>query len=162
MNNEKQALFIEKPTLSGRLRYTIYKNGLPIERFEDNNLIVNEARLRLARLLAGDNEALSQEQVIDGLFINSIAFGTNGDIPTVGDTEITDPFIKGFEGFSYPSVGSVEFKWKLQQTEANGKAIREFGLLTADGSLFARRFRDKPITKDSDISIEGEWIIIFN
>jgi hypothetical protein len=46
-------------------------------------------------------------------------------------------------------------------SEANGMAIREFGLLTANGTLFARRIRANPIYKESDISIEGEWIIIF-
>jgi hypothetical protein len=55
----------------------------------------------------------------------------------------------------------VQVNWKLLVSEANGKAIREFGLLTEDGTLFARRIRANPIYKESDISIEGEWIIIF-
>jgi hypothetical protein len=39
-------------------------------------------------------------------------------------------------------------------------AIREFGLMTEDGTLFARRVRANPICKESNISIEGEWSFI--
>jgi hypothetical protein len=45
--------------------------------------------------------------------------------------------------------------------EANGKAIMEFGLICTDGTLFARKNRAKAIEKDSDISLEGKWRIIF-
>jgi hypothetical protein len=37
----------------------------------------------------------------------------------------------------------------------------EFGLLCADGTLFARRTRTKPINKESDISLSGSWTIIY-
>jgi len=40
-------------------------------------------------------------------------------------------------------------------------AINEFGLLTSDGTLFARKNRNTPINKDSDIALEGQWIIYF-
>jgi hypothetical protein len=53
------------------------------------------------------------------------------------------------------------FNWPLAATEANGKEIREFGLFCTDGALFARRIRDRPIYKESDIALEGEWIITF-
>jgi hypothetical protein len=57
----------------------------------------------------------------------------------------------------------------LGTTEANGMAILEFGLMSDDGTLFSRRIREdengtpvnKPINKESDISIIGQWIIIF-
>jgi hypothetical protein len=144
--------FIEKAALRGRLCYTVFKNGVPVEKFEDNNLIVNGARLQMAHLIAGDVEDRS---------IASIAVGTEGTTPDVEDTEITDAFIKSVDGFEYPANGQVQINWKLLVSEANGKAIREFGLLTTNGTLFARRIRTNPIYKESDISIEGEWIIIF-
>jgi len=143
--------FVEQPPLRGRLRYTVFKNGVPIEQCEDNNLIVNGARLQMAHLVAGD---------VSGR-INQIAVGTNGADPTAADTEITDSFAREIDGFEYPEDGQVQINWKLLADEANDMEIKEFGLLTADGTLFARRIREKPILKESDISIEGQWIIIF-
>ena len=144
--------FIERTALRGRLSYTVFKNGVPVEQFVDNNLIVNGARLQMARLIAGD---------INGRSVTHIAVGTNGDTPTVNDTEITDLFIKPVDGFEFPASGQVQINWKLLVSEANGKAIQEFGLYTEDGTLFARRIRVNPIHKENDISIEGQWIIIF-
>jgi hypothetical protein len=144
--------FVEQTPLRGTLRYTVFKNGVSVERFEGSNLIVNGARIRMAHLIAGD---------VAGRSINRISVGTNGGAPAVDDTEITEDFTKEAEGFEYPADGQVQINWKLLVSEANGMAIREFGLLTADGTLFARRVRENPIYKESDISIEGEWIIIF-
>jgi hypothetical protein len=145
-------VFIERSALRGILRYTVFKKGVAVEKFEDDNLIVNGARFQMARLVAGN---------VTGRNIDRIAVGTSGDVPAITDTEIAAPFIKAVDGFDYPENGQVQIRWKLLTSEANGKEIREFGLLTADGMLFARRIRDKPIFKESDISIEGEWIIIF-
>ena len=153
--------FLEKSLLRGELRYTVYKNGVPIEKFDDKNLILFGTRIRLAHLITGDESVFSLAEIFSGLAINKIAIGTNGDIPTGHDTVIIDPFTKTFERFDYPDIGHARFFWKINEDEANGKAIREFGLLTQDNTLFARRFRDKPINKDSDISIDGEWIIAF-
>jgi hypothetical protein len=144
--------FVEQTPLKGTLRYTIFKNGVPIERFEDSNLIVNGARIQMAHLIAGD---------VSGRSIAYISVGTNGNAPAVNDEIITGAFTKEVDGFEYPANGQVQINWKLLVSEANGMAIREFGLLTADGALFARRIRENPIYKESDISIEGEWIIIF-
>ena len=144
--------FVEQSALRGRLCYTVFKNGVPVERFEDSNLIVNGARPQMAHLIAGD---------VSGRSIDRIAVGTNGEEPDVTDTEITGSFIKLVDGFEYPADGQVQINWKLLVSEANGKKIHEFGLLTADGTLFARRIRENPISKESDISIEGQWIIIF-
>jgi hypothetical protein len=154
MEQEKNggAQFIEQATFRGRLCYTVFKNGYLVEKIEDNNLIVDGARLQMAHLIAGDVTQRS---------INRIALGTSGAAPTVGDTQITDAFTKAVSGFEYPANGQVKINWTLLTSEANGTAIREFGLLTANGTLFVRRIRENPIYKESDISIEGEWIIIF-
>jgi hypothetical protein len=149
---KSESRFVEQTPLKGTLRYTVFKNGVPVEQFEDSNLIVNGARIQMAHLIAGDVADRS---------INRISVGTNGTAPAVDDTEIFEDFTKEVEGFEYPANGQVQINWKLLVSEANGMAIREFGLLTADGALFARRIRTNPIYKESDISIEGEWIIIF-
>jgi hypothetical protein len=144
--------FQDTMPMRGCFTMRVFRRGKLIEVYRDHNLIVSGAQNAAARLLAGEGE---------GKRIARIAFGTSGNIPTPDDTEITGPFIKAILAFSYPALGQVEFKWKLLSNEANGKAIIEFGLLCEDGTLFARKIRQKAIPKEPDISLEGEWVIIF-
>lgn len=146
--------FKDKQPLKGILEYTVFKNGVAIEEVEEQNLIVTAGRTQLAHLLAGD---------FTGKQIAKIAFGTNGTAPALSDTKITNPFTKDINGFSYPAAGQVQFNWSLATTEANGMSILEFGLICVDTTLFSRRIREsgKPINKESDISLEGQWTIIF-
>ena len=130
----------------------VYRSGILIEKYEEHNLIVDTARFQMACLVVGD---------IDGRHVAQIAFGTNGTEPVVADTVITNPFIKPLSDYSFPESGTVRFDWDLSVEENNGMAIGEFGLLTADGTLFARKSRAHPIYKESDISIEGQWTIKF-
>jgi hypothetical protein len=130
----------------------VYRRGKLIEVYKDYNLIVNGAKDAAAHLLGGDG---------NGKHVSKIAFGISGNIPTPDDTEIKSPFVKNVSGVGYPALGQAEFMWKLLAPEANGKLIMEFGLLCEDGTLFARKVREKAIPKESDIALEGEWIIIF-
>jgi hypothetical protein len=142
----------ETAVMRGVFRMRIYQRGALIENYEDHNLIVDGARTAMARLVAGNGTGKS---------INRIAFGINGSMPVPSNTSIVSPFTKSFDRISFPASNQVEFDWSLATTEANGKAISEFGLLCADDTLFSRKNREKPINKDSDIAIEGQWIIIF-
>jgi len=143
--------FIETFAVKGIFTIEVYKKGVLIEKYTENNLIVNGARDQVARLIAGN---------VSGRSIEKIAFGTNGTAPDVADTAITQQFARPVNGFSYPAMGQVQIDWELPTTENNGMAIREFGLLTVDGTLFARRTRQNPIYKESDISIAGHWTIV--
>jgi len=140
------------PPTKGILRYTVFKNGIPIEQVEDENLILNGARIQMAHLVAGE---------YTGRNIKRIAFGTNGTPPVLADTQITGAYTKDLTGFSFPEENQVQFDWKLLISEANGLAIMEFGLITASGVLYSRRVREKPLYKESDISFEGQWTLIF-
>jgi hypothetical protein len=146
--------FTEHQQARGILRYTVFKNGVPIEDVEEHNLIVTVGRTQMAHLLAGD---------LTGKQISKISFGTGGTPPALPDTQITNPYTKNVIGSSYPAAGQVKFNWTLTTAEANGKAILEFGLICTDLTLFSRRIREsgKPINKESDISLEGDWTIIF-
>jgi len=137
--------------LKGFLTIKVYKKGVLIDTIIEKNLIVNGARDQVARLIAGN---------VTGRSINRIAFGTNGSDPTVADTAITNQFVRNVKAFSYPATGQVQIDWDLPVTENNGMAIMEFGLLTADNTLFARRIRQDPIYKEADISLEGYWTIV--
>jgi len=143
-------------SLRGVLKVNVFKDEggerKLIETFEDGNLIVDLARVSMAHLIAGD---------VTNRSMKSIAFGTSGTAATVGDAAITNPFTKNLDAPAYPANGQVSFSWTLTTAEANGKAILEFGLLTADGKLFCRRTRSTAINKENDISLEGVWTIIF-
>jgi hypothetical protein len=142
----------DRHDLRGILKYTVFRGGVPIETIEDHNLIVNGARNQMARLIAGD---------FTNRHITKISFGTSGTAPTVNDTAITNAFTKNVAGHEYPAMGQVRINWNLLTTEDNGQAILEFGLICADNTLFSRRTRENPIYKAQDISIEGQWTIIF-
>ncbi|QHX44317.1 hypothetical protein GWP43_13560 [Treponema vincentii] len=138
--------------IRGIFEMTVKRNGIVIERYRDKNLIVNGARNQAARLFAGDsvNRAIAK-----------IAFGTNGTDPVIGDTAITNAFVKDVVGFEFPDMGQIQTNWLLNTDENNGMAIIEFGLLSVDGTLLCRKVRTKPINKEADISIEGSWTWIF-
>jgi hypothetical protein len=142
--------------VTGILKYKMYRHTagrkVLIEEEDGHNLIVDLARVQMAHLIAGD---------FNGRKVVKIAFGTSGTAPAVADTTITNAFLKDIDGFEYPEPGQVQFNWSLTVSEGNGMAIMEFGLLTADGKLFSRRNRAKPINKELDISLEGSWTIIF-
>jgi hypothetical protein len=139
-------------SVKGIFELKVIKNGKVIEYIREENLIVDGARVQMAHLIGGDG---ANRQ------ITKIAFGTNGTAPTVNDTAITDAYEKAFSGHTYPEAGQVQFAWNLATSEDNGQAILEFGLLCADGTLFARRTRTNPIYKESDIALQGSWKIIF-
>jgi hypothetical protein len=138
--------------MSGKFQLWVYRGGILMEYYEDRNLIVNGARTAMAYLVGGDGTAKN---------INRIAFGTNGGAPSTTDAVIKTAYTKNIINVTYPEAGQVEISWNLLAGEANEKAIREFGLICADGTLFARKSRAKPIEKDSDISLEGKWRLIF-
>ena len=142
----------ERFPVRGIFELTVKKCGKVIERYRDDNLIVNGARNQAARLFAGDgvNRAIAK-----------IAFGTSGAAPAVTDTVITDAYTKAVSGFEYPDIGQVQTNWVLNTNENNGMAIMEFGLLSEDGTLLCRKVRENPIHKGDDISIEGHWTWIF-
>jgi hypothetical protein len=142
----------EKVALRGIFEMKVYKSGKLIEEYSDNNLIVNVAKNQMAHLVAGD---------VAGRHITKIAFGVSNTDPDPTDSVITGQWSKSILGFSFPEIGRVKFDWILDVTENNGMAIREFGLLSANGELFARKTRVNPLNKEPDISVEGHWIIIF-
>jgi hypothetical protein len=144
--------FEDRMSIRGVFRMRKYYRGILVEDYADSNLIVNGAKEVASQLIAGEGS---------GRYIAKIAFGTNGNIAVPDDTAITSPFTKNLAGFSYPAPGQAQFSWNLLGTEANGMDIFEFGLVCADGTLYARKVRSKVFSKDSDFALEGEWIILF-
>lgn len=137
--------------MTGTLELRVYRHGQLIDAWRDENLIVNNARDMLARLIAGDGA---------GEAVAKIGFGSGSSPASPNDTALTGAYTRSLTGHDYPEPGQVRFKFSLATSEANGIGIREFGLITADGNLFSRKVRGL-IEKNDDISFEGSWTIIF-
>ena len=137
--------------LRGELTLVIKRRGYEPETITEHNMIMNIARDALAKLIAGQGAGKS---------INRIGFGTGSTGPSPDDTALTSAYIKSVGAISFPSAGQVTFSFSLAESEANGKSIREFGLLCSDGSLFSRKVRGV-IEKSDDLSLSGTWTIIF-
>jgi len=135
----------------GVLRVLVFRRGELVGEFEEDNLILAAARDAHARLIGGDG---------GGKTITAIGFGTAAGGPSPDDAALTGAYVKPVGGKSYPAAGQVRFEWTLATSEANGKAIREFGLICSDGTLYSRKVRGV-IEKESDISLSGTWTIIF-
>ena len=143
--------FFQSP-VSGLFTLKVYQCGRLIEEYEDHNLIVDTSRQVHARLLGGD---------VANRSVTKIGFGTNGTAPMVGNTTLTAAFVKAIDTVAYPATNQVQFNFSLGTSEANGTNIFEFGLLTAGDTLYARKVRSAFLSKDSDISLTGAWIIHF-
>lgn len=138
--------------LKGRFELNIWDlQGNLLENYIDENLVVNSGRTTVMVLLGA---ATSGKQ------LTKLSVGTNGTAPAGSDTAITGAFTKSLGAVTYPTISSVRFDWSLGAGEANGIAIREFGLLCTDNTLFARKVREV-INKNSDIILNGNWTISF-
>ena len=127
------------------------KTGEILEKYHDNNLVVNGGRTAVVNLLGA---ATSGKQ------LTKLSVGTNNTAPIGTDTAITGAFTKSLGTVSYPTISSVKFDFQLGAGDANGIGIREFGLVCTDNTLFARKTREL-ISKNSDIILNGSWTISF-
>lgn len=137
---------------SGLFLLRVYKNDELIEIFEEHNLIVDLSKQVHAKLLGGS---------VSGQSVTQIGFGTNGTAPASGNTALTGAFTKAVDSVTYPATNQVQFNFSLASGENNGMAILEFGLITAGGTLYARKNRASALNKASDIALTGSWTISF-
>jgi len=137
---------------TGEFRLRVYRGSELIEEFIEKNLIVDGSKLIHAKLLGG---AVANNSV------TQISFGTSGTAPASGNTSITNPYTKAIDTVTYPASNQVSFNFSLGTSENNGAAIMEFGLLTAGSALYARKVRAAALSKASDLTLSGSWIITF-
>jgi len=136
--------------LRGRLSLLVCQRGRIIERWSDSNVLTLAGKAMAARLLAGAEGAQP---------VTHVGVGISGAQATPDDVALTDPFVKPLSGASFPAPRQVRFHFTVDSGEAVGMNIAEFGLLHADGTLWARRART-PITKEADMALFGEWDIL--
>lgn len=143
----------EKIIARGEVDIMIYKDGKEIGRIYENNLVVTLGKTNIAKLLGGDP---------GGKPITKIGVGESNVGPYVTDNALTNAFIKDVTSVSYPDAQSVLYNIDITDLDANGLTIREFGLLTADSVLCARKVRDTDIIKTNSIRLVGTWKITIN
>ncbi len=137
---------------SGLFVLRVYRRGELVEVFEERNLIVVGSQQAHAKLLGGD---------VANQSVTRIGYGTNGTAPTFSNTSLTGAYTKIIDTVSYPASNQVQFAFSLGLGEANGMAISEFGLITAGGTLYARKTRSMPLNKGDDIALAGTWTVSF-
>ena len=139
---------------SGHIKVDIFRHGELIEQMDGQNLVVVGYRQILAKLMGGATTA--------DWAITQIGVGTSAVAPVLGNTTLTGAFLKDVDTITYPSAQKVSFNFSLGTGDANGINISEFGLLSGNGTLFARKVRGAPLVKDSSISLTGYWVITFS
>jgi hypothetical protein len=139
--------------LRGAVCIDVYENGVLIERIEDNNLVVDLGRENVAKLVGG---------IAGGAAVTQIAVGDNGVPAVVADNAITNQFAKPVVSVTQPAPNKVMFNYDIDNTEANGLTIREFGLLNANGVLVARKVPSAEIVKTNAIRLVGSWTLTTN
>ena len=134
--------------VKGFFHCKIFEHGKLAREFSGDNLIVDNGK---AVLLAG---------LISGMIpVTRIGFGQGTTPPAASDTIISAPnFFKNINTALRTGPTAVEFDWVLGTSEANGINITEFGLLFADGQMFARK-TGITVAKVPSITISGQWTI---
>jgi len=146
-----------------------------LPRFEDGrldlsrNMVVNNGRQALAYLIGGKDLGTSN------MVITSVSWGTYDEAPRFTDTTLSpQPGAtaggeneikydgtnrrKAITSVDWPVPFVTRFECLLGPDECNGYTLREMGLWTAGGGLFARKAL-VPIVKTSDLSLSFIWSI---
>lgn len=137
----------------GRIYVEVRRRGELVDVMHEKNLIVSGASAVFASLLGGTSQSVNA--------VTQIGFGTNGTAPASGNSSLTGAYTKAIDSVTYPVAGTVQFNFSLGTGEDNGMAILEFGLFTAAGTLVSRRVRSSALNKGTDVSLTGNWQIVF-
>jgi hypothetical protein len=146
---------LKPPT--GHVKYEVRRAGKLIERVDEHNLIVIGSQQVHSQLLGGS---------FTGNNVTKFGVGTNATAPVFANAALTGQYANAITGVSYPNGTSgdgVTFSFAMGSTDtpAFGMAISEFGLLTPNGVLYARKTRTSPLNFASDIAFSGTWTITF-
>ncbi|MCL2610798.1 MAG: hypothetical protein FWE02_03870 [Defluviitaleaceae bacterium] len=137
--------------ITGIFHLKVFVDGVLKNEFTQKNMVVNRGRTNIV-------ESLAEETT--GNWIDRIAIGFSVDPPMPTDTIIAEAFIKPIDRFEYLGVGQVRFHWELLPEENNGAQLNNYGLVTENGTLFARWFEEEVIPKRQNVHLIGHWTII--
>ncbi len=139
----------------------------------DHNLVVNNGRQVLANLLGGRDYTAGSAS--DKWIVSQVSFGSFDQAPRFDDTTLSPQPRPGFTGgentipingagdkfkkitaVDWPQPFLVRFEIELGLEEANGYLIREMGLFTTGGDLFARK-TTVPVSKKEAYGLTWLW-----
>lgn len=139
------------PRMKGVLKIVVTDKNGNVVIDEDHNLIVSTGLQSAAKAIGGDANFVASK----------VAVGEDNTPPDVSDAmPLLNQFVKSVSTTTYPETNSVQFDFIIESTEANGTSITEFGLVTANDTLIARRVVST-IQKTSDFNIQGYWKLTF-
>lgn len=139
--------------VTGRLHLRVWRAGLLVLDWADANVVTDVGRSMLTRLLVADAGAAA---------LAHIGVGSSSNPAAPSDTELADAFSRAITSCSFATPMHVVITWAIEQAEAVGLDIQEFGLLDALGvTLFARRVKAIGI-KTAGMRIEGTWTLSFD
>lgn len=123
---------------------------------EGNNLVVDLSKDHIMSLFVN---------ATSGKRITKMGFGSNSASVASTDTEETfsNLFLNNLH--ESPTIDytnkTITFEWALNAYEFNGYNLCEVGLFTHDGELVARKLITESFIKESDIMLEGSWVLSF-
>lgn len=145
----------DRITLKGDVVLELRRNGKVIEREELHNLIVNDGKERVAKLLNG----------ISAATFGFIGIGTGTTAPTTGDTTLETEITRADTTESYESGYKAVFEKTFSFGSGEVYDITEAGVfdqLTPSGSTMLDRFTFSPKSVDSDIDLYVKITITVN
>lgn len=138
--------------VKGKLKIEVFdvEKQKVIQKYEDHNVIVNNALLQICRFIGNLNSSP----------VTKIGFGEGRNPPQATDFELTNSYIRAVTNSQVDDGNkSVTFNFQLDTSEYNGHNIREMGLYCENETLFSRRTIAVPIEKTVNIAIFGSWTI---
>lgn len=142
--------FHDMHACSGEFHIEVRRRGKVVDEFGDHNLVVDSGRTRLAELAAGKSDR----------YITQIGVGSGHEAEDGGDTILENQQLFPLSSSSVDGR-DARFDFVIGENDANGLAIREFGLFCSDNTMFTHRVRHGVIEKENDIELHGYWILHF-
>lgn len=120
---------------------------------EQDNIVVNAGRDRVAEIIAGDSTAVPTH----------VAIGTGSTAALATDTALVTEVDRNALAASTATAGVITFRGFFSKSEANGNTIAEMGLFdqSSGGTMFCRTVLGSTIAKTSTISITVTWTWTF-
>lgn len=140
---------LDKMKIKGHVKIEV-SDGRVIEQ---DNVVVNGGRERIAALIAQDSTA----------FPSHIGIGTDNTAAAPTDTALGAEVDRNAIVSDSALNGVATFKAFFGKTEANGNTIAEVGMFdqASGGTMFCRSILSSTIAKDATKSITITWTLTF-
>ena len=137
--------------IQGEVYIEIRRRGKLVGTWHDQNMVMLQGKANIAKLFAGET----------GFHATHVGFGTNPEAASPDNADLENKVVKEISEKEYHTPTAVRCHFELEEDDAVGMNIREFGLFCADGTLFSRRTRPEGLQKTDQESIRGYWQIRF-